>query len=645
MADTNLLPAPNGYQQPRQPLYGTLLTVPLLPGDNSSINHCEDDNQQQHGPMPPPSSIDGEDDNESLGGVTASTINPVGDDRMRRRLKYFFMTPCEKYQAKGRLPLKLLLQLLKVLLVTMQLYVFGMESSGHVYFLKTAQTAFKHLFLESWDPSWETPPYPPSHGPYAVYTYDSFYSAINFALAGYNGTASDSVGSFAPPAAANESQPEPPSLCLMHYANLTVDAANFRYVIDREVSTRCFEMLPLPDGNGTWRYDTRRLLEEEGYNLNFEIVLTAQLQFYVNSIHFNFEHPRLSAAECFLFNVSILFDNRAHTGQVQVSLIADPIEHRCSVEEQFGQIEKAVSYTILDVSVILVCLLSFVSCVRSLYKGNRMRLRTRRYFRNNFNYKLNLDEQCEFINLWFALIILNDLLTLIGSLMKILIEYKTIDNYTVCGLFLGSGAMLVWFGTLRYLGYFSKYNRRGTSQPPNSRMWAFIAECADPANSLAYRNDAGMRKRRLSTAASAADLAGWLSRWFQASLVSRVNNNNNKINNPTAAADVDLVIEQDDGERPTFLVGGNNGAGGGGEARRAVSNRRRRSRRRLRRRGVGGGGGDLPLPEPVASADAVATSSEADSDDDNDVFGQCDGEAGSSDTVDDVLDGRCLERV
>uniref|UniRef100_A0A1I8GUW1 PKD_channel domain-containing protein n=1 Tax=Macrostomum lignano TaxID=282301 RepID=A0A1I8GUW1_9PLAT len=128
--------------------------------------------------------------------------------------------------------------------------------------------------------------------------------------------------------------------------------------------------------------------------------------------------------------------------------------------------------------------------------------------------------------------------------------------------------------------------RRGTSQPPNSRMWAFIAECADPANSLAYRNDAGMRKRRLSTAASAADLAGWLSRWFQASLVSRVNNNNNKTNNPTAAADVDLVIEQDDGERPTFIVGGNNGAGGGGEARRAVSNRRRRSRRRLRRRGV-----------------------------------------------------------
>uniref|UniRef100_A0A1I8GV96 PKD_channel domain-containing protein n=1 Tax=Macrostomum lignano TaxID=282301 RepID=A0A1I8GV96_9PLAT len=345
MADTNLLPAPNGYQQSRQPLYGTLLTVPLLPGDNSSINHCEDDNQQQHWPMPPPSSIDGEDDNESLGGVTASTINPVGDDRMRRRLKYFFMTPCEKYQAKGRLPLKLLLQLLKVLLVTMQLYVFGMESSGHVYFLKTAQTAFKHLFLESWDPSWETPPYPPSHGPYAVYTYDSFYSAINFALAGYNGTASDSVGSFAPPAAANESQTEPPSLCLMHYANLTVDAANFRYV-----STRCFEMLPLPDGNETWRYDTRRLLEEEGYNLNFDIVLTAQLQFY------------------------ILFDNRAHTGQVQMSLIADPIERRCSVEEQFGQIEKAVSYTILDVSVILVCLLSFVSCVRSLYKGNRMRL-------------------------------------------------------------------------------------------------------------------------------------------------------------------------------------------------------------------------------------------------------------------------------
>uniref|UniRef100_A0A1I8JNQ4 PKD_channel domain-containing protein n=1 Tax=Macrostomum lignano TaxID=282301 RepID=A0A1I8JNQ4_9PLAT len=209
--------------------------------------------------------------------------------------------------------------------------------------------------------------------PYAVYTYDSFYSApINFALAGYNGTASD-----------------------------------FGWI----VSTRCFEMLPLPDGNGTWRYDTRRLLEEEGYNLNFEIVLTAQLQFY------------------------ILFDNRAHTGQVQVSLIADPIEHRAALRNNLARLRSRLVHH-FDVSVIL---------------------RTRRYFRNNFNYKLNLDEQCEFINLWFALIILNDLLTLIGSLMKILIEYKTIDNYTVCGLFSRSGAMLVWFGTLRYLGYFSKY--------------------------------------------------------------------------------------------------------------------------------------------------------------------------------------------
>lgn len=47
------------------------------------------------------------------------------EEALRRKLKYFFMSPCEKFQAKGRKPFKLGLQILKVLIVTIQVFIYS----------------------------------------------------------------------------------------------------------------------------------------------------------------------------------------------------------------------------------------------------------------------------------------------------------------------------------------------------------------------------------------------------------------------------------------------------------------------------------------------------------------------------------------
>lgn len=47
------------------------------------------------------------------------------EEELRRRLKYFFMSPCDKYRARGRRPVKLGLQLAKILLVTVQVGAGG----------------------------------------------------------------------------------------------------------------------------------------------------------------------------------------------------------------------------------------------------------------------------------------------------------------------------------------------------------------------------------------------------------------------------------------------------------------------------------------------------------------------------------------
>lgn len=43
-------------------------------------------------------------------------------ESLRRRIKYFFMNPCEKYYARGRKPWKLLLQIVKIAVITIQVY-------------------------------------------------------------------------------------------------------------------------------------------------------------------------------------------------------------------------------------------------------------------------------------------------------------------------------------------------------------------------------------------------------------------------------------------------------------------------------------------------------------------------------------------
>lgn len=44
------------------------------------------------------------------------------EEAICRKLKYFFMSPCDKYHAKGRYPFKLILQLAKIFFVTTQVH-------------------------------------------------------------------------------------------------------------------------------------------------------------------------------------------------------------------------------------------------------------------------------------------------------------------------------------------------------------------------------------------------------------------------------------------------------------------------------------------------------------------------------------------
>lgn len=52
------------------------------------------------------------------------------EDQLRRKLKFFFMNPCEKFWARGRKPWKLGIQLLKIAMVTVQVSNYRSRDSS-----------------------------------------------------------------------------------------------------------------------------------------------------------------------------------------------------------------------------------------------------------------------------------------------------------------------------------------------------------------------------------------------------------------------------------------------------------------------------------------------------------------------------------
>lgn len=75
-------------------------------------------------------------------------------------------------------------------------------------------------------------------------------------------------------------------------------------------------------------------------------------------------------------------------------------------------------------------------------------------------HRLDLTDKLDFMNLWYVIIVINDLLIIFGTICKVSIEFRDFDNglFTLTGILLGIGALLVYFGLLRYLGFFNQYN-------------------------------------------------------------------------------------------------------------------------------------------------------------------------------------------
>lgn len=307
-----------------------------------------------------------------------TTMLLLTEEKMRRKLQFFFMNPIEKWQAKKRVPYKFIVQVTKIILVTMQLCLFAYSRYNHVNYTWDNRITFSHLFLRGWDSTREINAYPPGSGPLAIYKIDEFYSTINYAYRGY-ANVSNAIGSYS---YANEDNTMTDmSFCLYQYKKGIIFGFNESYVFDSEIIEQCLNISEPVGG----LLNSEQYIADNKIDINFSALVRAKLMFSLKTVNLK-AAGRLTAPNCYRFDIIILFDNEDHDGQVLLSLDAVPYRLMCKGDVEYvtdNEIDTFVR-SLVNYLVIIICVISFILCSRAVWRAQQLRIITNKFFESHF---------------------------------------------------------------------------------------------------------------------------------------------------------------------------------------------------------------------------------------------------------------------
>lgn len=378
-------------------------------------------------------------------------------DRLRVRLDYFFMDPVQKWRRKRQTgPWKLVVQIIKTVIFTSQLVVFGSDMSRFISYKDDMQMTFKQLFLKDWDPSADAVAYPGPYIPYAVYTKPDFIHAVNYAIKTYSNVTELSVGPFG--YQSNQSETVSPiSICVTNYVQADFEPTKFKYNYSMSTVENCKTIKDIAKaGSDKWlSFDIRNHLDKP---INFSTMISASLNLPLRTLLIEDATSNEAGIICFNVDVWIYFDNRHRDGQIIINLISVP--KRASCEGSLTESgENLAAKRVLNVTVMLFCLLSLALCTRSIWRASKL-LNSTEIILEKHGRALSCNDRLDFLDLWLVLIIINDLMTFSATVIISFYDERLLetDNYTTCSLLIGVGNFLSWSGLLRYLSFFKKYN-------------------------------------------------------------------------------------------------------------------------------------------------------------------------------------------
>ncbi|XP_068176252.1 mucolipin-2 [Antennarius striatus] len=372
------------------------------------------------------------------------TEDAIKEDHLRDDLRYYFMSPCEKYRARRQLPWKLGVQILKIIMITTQLILFGLNNQLVVSYKEENEMAFKNLFLKGYSGVDE------DDYSISVYTQHDVYDSLFYVLDQYSQLGRLSLG---PISYAKDKDDKllPLIICKEYYKRGSMEPSDEAYDIDAELEKDC--MSHDPQTANQWKTQNSSF-----FDLDFYRLVDIQVSFQLKGINLQTVRSR-ELPDCYMFSVTITFDNQGHSGKVKIFLDIDAQSSACHDWKISGTAQKNTHYLLVfDGFIIIACVTSAVLCTRSIILAVGLLQRFSKFLHENYSRKVCEDDQSEFLNGWYLLVITSDLLAIVGSILKMEIQAKSLTSYDVCSIFLGTSTLMVWVGVIRYLGYFQKYN-------------------------------------------------------------------------------------------------------------------------------------------------------------------------------------------
>ncbi|CAF5056581.1 unnamed protein product, partial [Rotaria sp. Silwood1] len=274
-------------------------------------------------------------------------------------------SPCWKWHLKRQCPWKAWFQFFKIIIVTTQLILFGIERQSHVIFMSESNITFHHLFVRDWTSNDETLPYPRASGDFAVYTYKDFIHSINYVVHRFSHLTNISLGLFdyhdhstqTPFNFDSESNEHFITLCLDRFKTCRIDPICFKF-------------------NATNNFDVEEyLLNVHNETISFCGLNSLTLEFSLHAIQHK-NQKLFSLPDCYHFTVKITFDNNARTGKIRQHLDSQAQFRTCNrklIHQDSNFTLKRRNLLVgLDCIVLFITIISFILCIRSLWFGHRL---------------------------------------------------------------------------------------------------------------------------------------------------------------------------------------------------------------------------------------------------------------------------------
>nr|XP_021508823.1 mucolipin-2 [Meriones unguiculatus] len=322
---------------------------------------------------------------------------------------------------------------------------FGLGNQLVVAFKEDNTVAFKHLFLRGFSGVDE------DDYSCSIYTQADAYESIFFAMKQYRQLKNLSLATLG--YGENEDNRTALKFCKQHYKTEAMFSSNETLSIDSDIETECIhlDLQVLDKEPEDWA-------QEPFFRLDFYRLVQVDLSFALKGIDLQAIHSR-EVPDCYIFQNTITFDNTAHSGKIKIYFNSEANIEECKAMNISGPIQRSTRYVLVfDVFVIMICLASLILCTRSIVLALRLRKRFLNFFLEKYKRRVCDADQWEFINGWYVLVTISDLMTIIGSILKMEIKAKNLTNYDLCSIFLGTSTLFVWVGVIRYLGYFQTYN-------------------------------------------------------------------------------------------------------------------------------------------------------------------------------------------